>query len=344
LNGSWASPMIRDEVVDFILRHAELTEIPISRLIKWVGIGRDKFYAWRARYGQKNRHNGAIPRDFWLEDWEKEAIVAFYLEHQEEGYRRLTYMMMDRDIVAVSPATTYRVLKDAGLMRRWNRKESKKGTGFDQPLKAHEHWHVDVSYLNISGTFYYFCGLLDGYSRSIVHWEIRESMTEADIEIIIQRALEAYQEARPRIISDNGPQFLAKEFKTFIRLVGMTHVRTSPFYPQSNGKMERFHQSLKKECIRPKTPLSLEDARHEVEEFINHYNTNRLHSAIGYITPIDKLNGREQSIVEERKRKLSEARDRRRWRFGIQRLEEPRKPGDWMPLDISLGMEKNNVA
>ena len=103
-----------------------------------------------------------------------------------------------------------------------------KGKGFVQPLKPHEHWHVDVAYLNIAGTFYYLCSLLDGCSRYIVHWEIREAMTEADVEQIVQRARERFPGVTPRIISDNGPQFVAKDFKEFIRVCGMTHVKTSP--------------------------------------------------------------------------------------------------------------------
>jgi transposase InsO family protein len=221
-------------------------------------------------------------------------------------------MMLDRDLVAASPSSVYRVLKEFGRMRKWNRKESRKGTGFVQPLKPHEHWHVDVSYLNICGTFYYLCSFLDGCSRSVVHWEIRESMKEIDVEQIFQRAREKFPDVRPRIISDNGPQFVAKDFKAFIRLCGMTHVRTSPYYPQSNGKIERWHRSLKEDCIRPDTPLSLEDARRCVSRFVEHYNTVRLHSAIGYVTPKDKLEGRESKIFAERDRKLSDARERRR--------------------------------
>jgi transposase InsO family protein len=137
-------------------------------------------------------------------------------------------------------------------------------------------------------------------------------MTERDIEIILERAKEKYPTARPRIISDNGPQFIAKDFKEFIRLSGMTHVRTSPFYPQSNGKLERFHKTIKTECIRPGVPLSLDDARRIVEKYIEHYNTVRLHSAIGYVTPADKLNGRDQEIFKERDRKLEAARDQRK--------------------------------
>jgi len=206
------------------------------------------------------------------------------------------------------------VLHQAGRLSRWNRKPSHKGQGFQQPLQAHQHWHVDVSYLNLGGTFYYLCSVLDGYSRFIVHWEIRPSMTTAEVEITLQRAREKFPGASPRIISDNGPQFIARDFKEFIRLCGMTHVKTSPFYPQSNGKIERWHQSLKAECVRPGVPLSVEDARRLVGRYVEHYNAVRLHSAIGYVTPQAKLEGREQQIFTERDRKLEEARRQRQLR------------------------------
>jgi transposase InsO family protein len=217
-------------------------------------------------------------------------------------------------MVAVSPASVWRVLKQAGLLSRWKGKSSRKGAGFEQPLAPHQHWHVDVSYINLSGTFYYLCSVLDGCSRFLLHWDLRESMKEADIEMILQRAKEKYPEARPRIISDNGPQFMARDFKEFIRISGMTHVRTSPFYPQSNGKIERWHKSLKRECIRPLTPLTLEDARRLIQSYVDHYNTVRLHSAVGYVTPQDMLAGRQAEIHAARDRKLEEARRQRQLR------------------------------
>ncbi len=122
---------------------------------------------------------------------------------------------------------------------------SRKGRGFEQPHVPHQHWHVDVSYINVSGTFYYLCSVLDGCSRYVIHWELREQMSEREVEVILQKAHEMLPQARPRIISDNGPQFVARDFKDFIRLCGMMHVRTSPYYPQSNGKIERWHQTLK---------------------------------------------------------------------------------------------------
>ena len=299
-------------MVDFVRGWSDRTEIPAKRLVAWIGVSASKYYDWKSRYGQVNEHNAWIPRDHWLEDVEKRAIVEFHHQYPLEGYRRLAFMMLDRDLVAASPSSVYRVLKEAGVLRKWNRKPSKKGTGFVQPLKPHEHWHVDVSYLNISGTFYYLCSVLDGCSRYVAHWEIRESMKETEVELILQRAREKFPGVGPRIISDNGPQFIAKDFKEFIRICGMTHVRTSPYYPQSNGKLERWHRSIKGECIRPGIPLSLEDARRLVSDYVRHYNTVRLHSAIGYLTPRDKLEGREMEIFAERDRKLAAARQRRR--------------------------------
>jgi putative transposase len=291
---------------------SERTELPVTRLVRWLGITRSKFHDWRARYGMANEHNALVPRDFWLEPWEREAILAFASEHPLEGYRRLTFMMIDADVVAVSSPTVYRVLKRAGRLRGRGRTRSKKGTGFNQPKAPHEHWHIDISYINVCGTFYYLCSLLDGYSRYLVHWELRESMTEREVAIIIQRGLEKFPGTHPRIISDNGPQFIAKDLKEFIRLVGMTHVHISPGYPQSNGKKERWFQTLKAEAIRPQTPLSLEDARRVVARFVEHYNAVRLHSAIAYVAPKDKLEGRAEAILAVRDARLAAARERRK--------------------------------
>jgi putative transposase len=305
---------VRDEIVDFVGHWSEASEIGTGRLVGWLGVTTSKFYDWRERYGRVNEHNAWVPRDFWLEDWEKQAIVGFHLKNPLEGYRRLTFMMLDQDIVAVSPSSVWRVLRHAGLLRKWNGKASKKGSGFVQPSQPHQHWHVDVSYINIAGTFYYLCSVLDGFSRFLVHWDLRESMTEADIEIILQAAKEKHPEARPQIISDNGPQFIARDFKEFIRISGMTHVRTSRNYPQSNGKIERWHKSLKAECIRPGTPLTLEDARRLIQGYVEHYNTVRLHSTIGFVTPADMLAGRQKEIHAARDRKLEQARRQRQLR------------------------------
>jgi putative transposase len=298
-------------VVDFIRTWSDKTGLLIERLLGWLELSTGKFYDWRQRYGKRNQHNGWVPRDFWLTEEEKKAILNFQEQFPLEGYRRLTYMMMDADVVAVSPSSVFRVLHAAGRLQPWSRKPSKKGTGFVQPLASHEHWHIDIAHINIHGTFYYLCAVLDGASRYIVDWSLRESMREPDVEVLLQRAKEKFPEAKPRVISDNGPQFIAKDFKEFIRISGMTHVRTAPYYPQSNGKLERWNKSIKSECIRPGVPLSIDDAERLIVQYVQVYNEQRLHSSIGYITPKDMLEGRQKQIHAERDRKLEQARKQR---------------------------------
>jgi transposase InsO family protein len=290
------------------------TELPVLRFVRWLEVARGKFYDWCKRYGKANEHNAHVPRDHWLEPWEIAAIIDFHGQFPLEGYRRLTFMMLDRDIVAVSPSSVWRVLSKAGLLDRWNRKHSKKGTGFVQPERPHQHWHIDIAYLNVAGTFYFLCTLLDGASRSVVHWEIRESMTEPEVECICERAREKFPGEHPRIISDNGPQFIARDFKEYVRVTGMSHVRTSPYYPQSNGKIERWHKTLKGDAVRPAGAATLAEVRAVVEKFVEHYNNVRLHSAIGYVTPADFLAGRAKQIWADRDRKLEQGREQRRQR------------------------------
>ena len=134
----------RDEVVDFVNRWSSRAELAAKRMIGWLNVSSSKFYDWRNRYGKVNEHNAWVPRDHWLQAWERAAILDFERQYPLEGYRRLAFMMMDADVVAVSPTSVYRVLKKAGRLGRWNNKPSRKGTGFEHPLKPHEHWHVDA--------------------------------------------------------------------------------------------------------------------------------------------------------------------------------------------------------
>jgi putative transposase len=220
LNGQWTAHDTRDNVIDFVNRWSGKTDLPASRFVGWLGISSSKFYDWKSRYGKVNEHNAWIPRDHWLDDWEKKAILHFEQQYPLEGYRRLTFMMLDADVVAVSPSSVYRVLKQAGRIAPFNGSPSKKGTGFQHPLRSHEHWHVDVSYLNVGGTFYYLASLLDGYSRSIVHWEIHESMTEPQIEILC-----AFDE--PHLQSDGLTRHHA------------THLEVSHGFNDNNGYRSR---------------------------------------------------------------------------------------------------------
>lgn len=305
-------PEIRDAIVCYIMMLTGRTQITLKRVLGWLGLKKNKYHAWKKRMGIPNKHNGKIPRWRWILPWERDAIIAYRRKHPEEGYRRMTYMMLDENIVAVSPSTTYRVLKSAGLLWRWNPGNTLKHKGFQQPQAPHEHWHVDIKYVNFHGAFLFLVSVIDGFSRYIVHHELRLTMQEYDVQLTVERALALYPGARPRIISDNGTQFIAKDFTEFMRLKGLQHVRTSAYHPQSNGKIERFHGTISQECLRTQSFLGLEDARQRVAEYVAFYNTKRLHSAIYFLTPEDLLIGRTQQRIAERETKLAQAQQHRR--------------------------------
>jgi putative transposase len=196
--------------------------------------------------------------------------------------------------------------------------------------------HTDISYLNIAGTFFYFISVLDGYGRYIVHWELRESMKEYDVESTIQRALEKHSDVKPRIISDNGKQYIAQDFKSFVRQLELTHVTTSPYYPQSNGKLERFHRTLKSDGIRNGDLLTYDKAYERISSYVNYYNTERLHSAIGYVTPQIKLEGKEDLIFKTRKLKLVQAKATRK--TAVEKMNFQSQIGSEMASETGLLM------
>ena len=151
--------------------------------------------------------------------------------------------MIDRDIAYVSPSTVLRVLQKADLSNRWTRTPGLKSRGFVQPERVNEQWHSDISYLNIKGSFVFLITVLDGYSRAILAWDICERMESFDVEMVLRRAREDWlsnEEQEPRLITDNGSQYLSRDFKYYLREVGMKHSRSAPAHPQSNGKIERF--------------------------------------------------------------------------------------------------------
>jgi len=335
LSRRWVPADVRAEIVSSVAHWHERGEIAIVRLLEWIGLPRNRYYDWVRRNGEPNRHNGTLPKTHWILTWEKEAILAYAAEHLEAGYRRLTWLMNDEDIVAVSPSTTYRVLSEAGLLRRWNREPSRKGRGFEQPLGPHEHWHIDFAYIKLGGTFYFLATVLDGCSRAVLAWRLSENMTDTDAEIVLQKARETYPGQTPRIISDNGPQFLSKDFKEFIRICEMSHVRTAPYYPQSNGKLERFHRTVKGEGIRPNAPADVEDARRILAAYIDDYNEVCLHGAVGYLPPMVRLRGEHEAWQKRRRDRLARARQERRDAAQEENRFSSPKEGDTNPLPAS---------
>ena len=154
-------------------------------------------------------------------------------------------MLTDDDVAYASPSTVYRILKSHDLLILQERKQSRKGKGFNQPIKPHEHWHIDFSYFKIGSVFFYFVGVLDGYSRAILAWDLREKMEERDAELVLQGAKEKYPEAEPRIISDQGSQFRSNDFKRFVSEIEATHVMTSPLLPTEQREVRAISSHIK---------------------------------------------------------------------------------------------------
>ena len=213
--------------------------------------------------------------------------------------------MIDEDVFYAIPSSVYRVLRASGMLRK------AKGIGYSQPDGPHRKWHIDISYVNILGMFLFLVAIIDGYSRYLLHHELRAAMEEKDVQLVVQRALERFPRYKPRIISDRGSQFIAKDFKEFVRYAGVRHTCTSVGYPQSNGKIERFFRTAKTSCIRRQSFLSIENTRRQLDEFVRYYNHERLHSASRYVTPFDRLVGKNIEIITTRGHTLLEARKAR---------------------------------
>ena len=273
-----------------------------------------KFSEWKKVYGCP-RLIRKIPRSHWLLPQEKDSIVSFKREHPTIGYRALTWMMVDRDVAYVSPSSVLRTLTEAGLNNIWTRPAvGANRNGFEQPKYIHEQWHTDISYVNYRGTFLFLIAVLEAASRAVLAWDIREKMETLDVDIVLRRAHEKWingTDLTPRLITDNGSQFIAKDYKMTLRQLGIKHTRTSPGHPQSNGKIERFHGTAKQEMLRTLPKISREQVLRDFGVWIEYYNSERLHSAIGYVAPFDVLFDRREIIVAERERKIKIAKEKR---------------------------------
>jgi transposase InsO family protein len=292
------------------------TGIGTLTLAGFAGVSERTWREWKERQGQETRHNGHIPRNHWVTPEEAAAILAYCQDRMEAGYRVLCWQMVDLNIAAVSPGTVYNVLKRGGLTKKWAIQTEEGKKGFDQPKGIHEQWHTDFSYIRVCGNYYYFVSVMDGYSRKILSWGLYESMERIWAETALMKARELYPEAHPRVITDNGAQFISKDFRELVSLLEMEQTFTSPAHPQSNGKLERFHRTFKSEHVRQAAYLGREDAVARMKKWIRYYNGERLHAALYYLSPDDVFSGRMGIRLAERRKKLHTACINRRsyWR------------------------------
>lgn len=311
---------VKAELLAVVARTQERAGWTVRRILHHLGLSRARYREWtkRAAVGTlADRRPVAPSRDGILPE-EKAAVIGYALAHPKDGYRRLTWQMIDADVAYVSESSVYRILNDANLLARWKR-SSRAGEAPAKPTQPHDRWHTDLMYLRIADSWYFLVTVLDAYSRYVVHWELLTTMMASDVRLVIQQALELTG-ATPRIVTDNGSQFTAGEFKDLVRRFALDHIRIRTYHPESNGLIERFHRSTR-EALGDQAITNLAHARTIIAAWVRHYNEERLHAGLGYLPPSEFYRGNPTARLEERRAKLEKAQAERQ-RLNAERVKE----------------------
>lgn len=311
---------VKAELLALVARTQERTGWTVRRILHHLGLSKARYRDWtkRAAADQLTDRRPVAPlRDGILVE-ERAAVIDYALSHPKEGYRRLTWQMIDADVAYLSASSVYRILNDADLLARWKRHRSS-GQAPQQPTRPHERWHTDLMNLRIADTWYFLVTVLDAYSRYVVHWELLTTMAASDVRLVIQQALELTK-ATPRLVTDNGSQFTAREFKDLIRRFALEHIRIRTYHPESNGLVERFHRSTR-EALGDQSIANLAQARTIIGAWVQQYNEERLHAGLGYLTPAEYYRGDPTARRAERQAKLEKAQQERQ-RINDDRLKD----------------------
>lgn len=290
-----------------------------------IGLDPRRYKRWCAKGGEEMVAVRPAPKEGPLTDEEKALIINFYQQNRRHGYRRCTFMMQDRKLIGVAPSTVYAVLKAAGALRP--PRPATRPRGFDQPGAPHQHWHIDFTSFVVKACAWHLVSIIDGYSRCVLAWGLFDKASQGEAQLVLQQAVEKHKPKTLELalISDNGSQFKADGFQQVLKQHGIKSRYTSPYYPQSNGKIERWHKSLKHEAVYPGSPVTASELRAEIARFVESYNQERLHAAIGYLAPADVLAGKRDEILKSRQDYLAEQRRIRRHRVP---LKAPATVGD----------------
>ena len=307
----------KQEMLKTVEETRERSGWTVSRILRHLGLPRSVYYDWR---GRKGRLKDLAPPGYLLErplPEEIDEVVAFALANPREGYRRLTWMMVDADVAYLSAATVYRILSERDLLCRWKPKGDGSGERPKPPTRSHERWHTDLMYLWVRGRWYFLVTVLDAYSRYIVHWELLSSMRADNVTDVVHAALDKYPGVRPQVVHDRGSQFTGKEFRGLVKRFNLEDIPTRVAHPQSNGLQERWFRSLRQEGLSDQDLSSYDRAVAIIGGWVDYYNRERLHASLRYLPPAEYFQGDPEARVRERKRKLASARNQRRERNRI---------------------------
>lgn len=290
-----------------------------ERTLRALGVPRSVYYAWRGRESLADRV-GRPCRVYEVLAEERERICGFALLHPRIGYRKLTWMMIDADIASVGESTVYRVLSEADLLSRWKRSERSSGSYDFRPTAPNQQWHTDVMYVWVRCRFYFLVSFIDAYSRYLVHHRLLTRLDGKSVSIELEVALEAAGSVQPRIVHDHGSEFVNRDIAAVGKAHNLLDIKTRRQHPESNGIAERFNGTVRDETSDNYGNNYLE-AQATIASLVRHYNQERLHATLGYMTPATWHRGRPDDVRAERARRLAAARAHRKL-INQQRLTE----------------------
>lgn len=300
-------------MLDVIAKTRQRSNWTIAQILKQFGLAKSLYYSWskRAQAGQLADRKAEYERWNAILPEEKTAVVDYALQHPQDGYKRLTWMMVDENVAYLSPSSVYKLLSEKDLLYRYKRSDQSPGTYNFKPQQPHDQWHVDIMYLYVRGNWFFFVAIIDAYSRYAVHWDLLLDMTSREVNLVIQQALEKYPSFNPRIVSDHGTQFTGKDFKALIKQFALKEIKIRLKHPESNGICERFYGLTRQEGLEHQSPADYYEAKKILGEWIDRYNHRRLHSALNYLRPVDYFTGEPEKLLAVRRQKLTKARERR---------------------------------
>jgi transposase InsO family protein len=287
----------------------EKTGLSLDWILRQLGVGRTTYYRWR---GWRKAEKKGFVHPLKPLKREEEAVLAYAQGHPGVGYKKLTWQMVDEDVVALTASQVYRILSKANLLDRWGRTVGGACSEYkEKPTRPNEHWHTDLMYIKVLGMWCFLVMVLDGFSRYVVGWKVLLDMTAQSVSLFMQEVIDRVGCESVKLIHDNGSQLISRDFREVLLSANIQQIRIRRNHPQSNGKAERFIGLVRQECLRPHSPVTIKEVEKVIGEYMDEYNHRRLHSAIEYMRPVDYYKGAPSLFRTQREEKLRLARESR---------------------------------
>jgi transposase len=313
------------------IRMIEGSDLSANRTLKELGLHKRTYYNWYKLY-LEGGYDGLAPKakgrhQTWnkIPPEQQNEVVNQALEHEEKSSRELAYHIIDEHKWYISESSVYRILKSAGLITAPAHIVLSAADEYkNKTRQINEMWQTDFTYFKIIGWgWYYLSTILDDYSRYIITWELRQNMTAKDVMPSVEKAMEITElteNTAPKLLSDNGKCYVSNELKAFLKNKGIKPINGKPCHPQTQGKIERYHRTMKN-VVKLDNYYSTEDLNKALENFVNYYNNERYHESLNNLTPADVYFGREKQILEARKKIKENTIKERRKNYIANQLE-----------------------